>query len=338
MTVVPKNARDKVLQAALVRTEPVTLPPSVTVPPGQLGAGSLPGTVTGSNGTTLVNVGNFQAQTVVADQVDTRGLTIKDAGGNIIFSAGVPLSAGRVSGLGALASQDVVDLASQYVKGSINGATQVTNLGSLAYANVVAAEQVVAGSFVGKTFKGGTFEGTTFSGVNMITENLRVHSVNATDELKAFNVTATGTSTILNLVVGKDIFAPNAVINTLNLAATNDVRTVNLYVTGATSFQNIYAANDVNGLHLYARSSLNVAGPSTLAGVSCGSINSGAINTQGANITGGSITSSWDLKCEHLYAFGSVSGAGFNNFLRKGSHSAIFNDGGGDRAVTITFN
>lgn len=41
-----------------------------------------------------------------ATKIDTRGLTIKDASGNVIFSSGVPLSVGRVSGLGALATQD----------------------------------------------------------------------------------------------------------------------------------------------------------------------------------------------------------------------------------------
>ena len=74
-----------------------------------------------------------------------------------------------------------VDLNTQTV-GALNGQTQVTNLGSLAYANAIAANQVGAGtlaagviyagtinadkvnggSFSGKEFTGGTFTGSVF--------------------------------------------------------------------------------------------------------------------------------------------------------------------------------
>jgi len=327
------NARDMILQAATLRTEPVMLPPTVVVPPGQIGAGSLPEAVTGAGGNTLVHEGNFQAQTVIAKQIDSRGLTIKDDAGVVLFSAGVNLSSSRVDGLGALASKNVVDLATQAV-GFLDGPTRVTNMGPLAYATVVAAERIVGGAFTGQTFTGGTFTGTTFSGI----------TVRSSDLLEAFDMTASGTSTITNLIVKKDIFSPNAVINTRdltasnNVTANNDVRTVNLYVSGATSFANVYANNDVSAAHLYSRNSLTVAGYSSLQSVGATDISCRSLNTNGGNISGGSITASWDLKCENLYAFSSVSGAGFNNFLRKGSHRAIFDDGGGDRAVTITFN
>lgn len=91
------------------------------------------------------------------------------------------LASGNVSGLGALALLNTVDLNTQ-TTGALNGLTQVTNLGSLAYANAIAANQigagtlaagvvyagsinanqVQAGSFEGKTFTGGTFTGGTF--------------------------------------------------------------------------------------------------------------------------------------------------------------------------------
>lgn len=93
------------------------------------------------------------------------------------------LAAGNVSGLGALALLNTVNLSTQ-TTGAINGLTQVTNLGSLAYANSIAANQigagtlaagviyagtinasqVQAGSFVGKSFTGGTFSGALISG------------------------------------------------------------------------------------------------------------------------------------------------------------------------------
>lgn len=88
------------------------------------------------------------------------------------------LNSGKVTGLGALALLNTVDLNTQTV-GALNGATQVTNLGTLAYANAIAANQIGAGtlavgvayagtvnatqinagSFSGKEFTGGTFTG-----------------------------------------------------------------------------------------------------------------------------------------------------------------------------------
>lgn len=91
------------------------------------------------------------------------------------------LASGNVSGLGALALLNVVNLNTQ-TTGALNGATQVTNLGALAYANAIAAnqigagtlaagvvyagtinaDQVNAGSFSGKTFTGGQFSGGSY--------------------------------------------------------------------------------------------------------------------------------------------------------------------------------
>lgn len=45
---------------------------------------------------------------ISADQIDTRGLSIKDSAGNVIFSAGTSLSTSRISGLGTLAGQNSV--------------------------------------------------------------------------------------------------------------------------------------------------------------------------------------------------------------------------------------
>lgn len=91
------------------------------------------------------------------------------------------LSSSNVSGLGALALLNTVNLSTQ-TTGALNGQTQVTNLGTLAYANAIAANQIGAGtlaagviyagtinadninggSFSGKTFTGGTFTGGVF--------------------------------------------------------------------------------------------------------------------------------------------------------------------------------
>ncbi|QEI07826.1 pentapeptide repeat-containing protein [Pigmentiphaga aceris] len=189
------NARDKILQAATVRTEPVTLPPTVVVPPGQIGAGSLPEAVKGAGGNTLVHQGNFQAQTVIANQIDSRGLTIRDEAGTIVFSAGQRLSAARVQGLGDLALQSSIDLATQ-VSGRLDASTKVTNLGSLAFASTVAANQIVSGSFIGKTFSGGHFSGTSFEGGTFTGTTFNGGTFNGVrltgDVVNATNIAASG--------------------------------------------------------------------------------------------------------------------------------------------------
>jgi hypothetical protein len=63
--------------------------------------------------------------TVTADHIDSRGLSIRDANGNIILAAGSPLQVDNVSGLGNLATQNNVST------------SQVTGLGSLATQDTV---------------------------------------------------------------------------------------------------------------------------------------------------------------------------------------------------------
>ncbi len=120
---------------------------------------------------------NYEAQTTLSklgslaseEQVD---LTTQVTG---------QLASGNVTGLGALALLNKVDLNTQ-TTGALNGQTQVTNLGTLAYANAIAANQIGAGtlaagvvyagtidadkinagSFSGKTFSGGVFTGSVF--------------------------------------------------------------------------------------------------------------------------------------------------------------------------------
>ena len=55
------------------------------------------------------------------------------------------LASGNITGLGALAILNTVDLNTQ-TTGALNGQTQVTNLGTLAYANAIAANQIGAGT------------------------------------------------------------------------------------------------------------------------------------------------------------------------------------------------
>ena len=65
------------------------------------------------------------------------------------------LSSGSVSGLGALALLNTVNLSTQ-TTGALNGQTQVTNLGTLAYANTIAANQIGAGTLAAGVIYAGT--------------------------------------------------------------------------------------------------------------------------------------------------------------------------------------
>ncbi|RXZ42717.1 hypothetical protein EBB06_12560 [Crenobacter cavernae] len=74
------------------------------------------------------------ADAVTANHIDSRGLTIKDSSGNVIFGAGQNLDVGRITGLGSLATANGVSTA------------QVSGLGALATKSQVAASDMAVGS------------------------------------------------------------------------------------------------------------------------------------------------------------------------------------------------
>lgn len=74
--------------------------------------------------TGYLDANRIEAGSIDADMIDSRGLSIKDAAGNVILSAGSPLTVGNVSGLGALATANDITISS------------VTDAGALASANV----------------------------------------------------------------------------------------------------------------------------------------------------------------------------------------------------------
>lgn len=98
-------------------------------------------TVTGMSITLQAAVGGKTAQYTIskfgalsaADRVDLTTQVVNQ------------LSVGNVTGLGALAVLNTVNLNTQ-VTGALNGLTQVTNLGALAYAEGIAANQIGAGT------------------------------------------------------------------------------------------------------------------------------------------------------------------------------------------------
>ena len=75
------------------------------------------------------------------------------------------LAAGNITGLGALALLNTVNLNTQ-TTGALNGATQVTNLGSLAYANAIAANQIGAGTLAAGVIYAGAINADNITSVS----------------------------------------------------------------------------------------------------------------------------------------------------------------------------
>lgn len=183
-----------------------TTPSSITLT-AERGSGLVGGTIawTVFAGSATISPSSGDSTTVIGSTVTGRSVTIRarltidlvsyDAYATITRFGAVSavdqvslttqvtgqLANSNVTGLGALALLNTVSLNSQ-VTGALNGLTQVTNLGNLAfvnglaanqigagtlaagviYAGVINADQVNSGSFVGKSFTGGIFTGSLF--------------------------------------------------------------------------------------------------------------------------------------------------------------------------------
>lgn len=94
----------------IVKTSPETID-GVTIPAG-------------------VYIDNAVIDRIDANQINTRGLTIRDSAGKVLFGAGTALDKSNITGLGSLATQNGVST------------SQVSGLGSLATQNSVSTSQV----------------------------------------------------------------------------------------------------------------------------------------------------------------------------------------------------
>lgn len=252
----------RLLQLASLRLLPVSLPPNMTIATTQIEAGLLPEKVVVQPGKNFTNIpaglitgtvlasqleanvittNNLTAQSIRADQIkvgqlnsqqiDTRGLVIRDHAGNIIFGAGYPLPANLVSGLGVLAQQNAVNLSSQvtgwlnagsvsglgalamlssidlsrHTYGALNGLTQVTNLGNLAYANAIAANQIGAGQLAAGVIYAGNISANQITTGSLSADRISGGSLSG--------ITITGYSTISipgSFIASSNYFQVNA--------------------------------------------------------------------------------------------------------------------------------
>ena len=151
------NARDVILQAAAVRTLPVALPPNIVVPAVQVsGLGAL-----------------ATKNTVLPTEVTgLGGLALKDRI-DVALDLTAPLTASNITGLGALATLSAV-----------NASTQVTHLGSLAFANTIAADQIGAGQLAAGVVYAGSVLATQIT-----TGTLTAATVNTSSYIRAYGST-----------------------------------------------------------------------------------------------------------------------------------------------------
>lgn len=115
----------------------------------------IPGVVL--NGSMLVN-GSVSAQ-----KIDTRGLDIRDANGNVIFSAGTKLDASRIQGLGAMAWANQVNIGwhEQYSHVTLDGQKMRTSdfVNILSKINATNITTFIESAAIGNAYIGSAFVG-----------------------------------------------------------------------------------------------------------------------------------------------------------------------------------
>lgn len=141
-------------------------------------AWSVPGIVV--NGSMIVDGG------LSAAKIDTRGLTIKDADGNVIFGAGTKLGLSSITGLGSLATQSSVGY------GDVTGTKPPSD--------------ATNGAMLGSTLK--FPDGTTINSTDLVTKLSKIKSTNISTFMDGAAITS---AYIGNAEVGTLKIAGNAV-------------------------------------------------------------------------------------------------------------------------------
>ena len=139
------------------------------------------------------------------------------------------LASGNITGLGALALLNTVNLNTQ-TTGALNGQTQVTNLGTLAYANAIAANQIGAGTLAAGVIYAGAINADNITSGTITGRSIRTATSGTRITLDALG----GTSHQFTLFGSTG--ATSAVISTAERSFDAvDGSTLGLSVSGATS-------------------------------------------------------------------------------------------------------
>lgn len=103
------------------------------------------------------------ANTITADRIDSRGLSIKDANGNVILAAGTALSTSNISGLGTLATQNSVTTGQVSGLGAFATLSQITSANVGTYLGPTAISSAYIGSLSADKISGGTITTSSLS-------------------------------------------------------------------------------------------------------------------------------------------------------------------------------
>lgn len=139
-------------------------------------------TVSGHSVTVKATLSGYTAQYTLTklgalSALDTVNLTNQVTG---------QLATGNITGLGALALLNTVNLNTQTV-GALNGLTQVNNLGTLAYANAIAADQIGAGTLAAGVIYAGAINADNITSGTIVGRSIKTANSGA-----RFEVLSTG--------------------------------------------------------------------------------------------------------------------------------------------------
>ena len=170
---------------------------------------------------------------------------------NLSTQATGTLSTSRISGLGALATLN-----------QVNAATQVTNLGTLAYANSIAANQIGAG-----TLAAGVIYAGSISADKITSGTMASGSLNTSGYIRAYGSFTTGVSingtTNYPIVYGESAFNGSRYPAVLGLATGPSGTGVYAAGTGARA-RGVYATSDDDaGVYAVSGSGTGVFGQAT---------------------------------------------------------------------------
>ena len=119
----------------------------------------------------FIDAARIEAGSIDANMIDSRGLSIKDAAGNIILAAGSPLGLSNVSGLGTLATANDITMSSVTDAGTLATAdditmSSVTDAGGFATLDTITAANVstyIASAAIDNAQIGNTIQSNNFS-------------------------------------------------------------------------------------------------------------------------------------------------------------------------------
>lgn len=165
--------------------------------------------------------------TVTADHIDSRGLSIRDANGNIILAAGTPLSVNNVSGLGDLATQNSVSYT------SVTGTKPPTNATNGATFGVNVSGQITqstASTFIAD----GAIDTAQINNAAITNAKIKdiIQSENYSAGSSGWIINKNGSAEFINLIVR----------NSLQVGAVSDNTIMTAYSNPAVVGNNVYFA------------------------------------------------------------------------------------------------